>query len=75
MLISNSKFKTLIDSHDDGQSGPKLPKPKATWTRIIRMDYGLGDIIRAPEGPILEREAVYTMLKIIYWIWRRMCRE
>lgn len=50
---SNSNSTTLLDSHGDGQSGPKLPKPKATWTRIIRMDYGLGDIIRAAEGPFL----------------------
>nr|XP_023908214.1 uncharacterized protein LOC112019900 [Quercus suber] len=50
---SNSNSTTLLDSHNDGQRGPKLPKPKATWTRIMRMDYGLGDIIRAAEGPLL----------------------
>lgn len=72
---SNSKFETLINSHGDGQSGQKIPKPKATSTKIMRMDYELGDIIKAPEGPLLEREAIYTTLKIIYWIRRRMCRE
>lgn len=72
---SNSKFETLINSHGDGQSGQKIPKPKATLTKIMRMDYELGDIIKAPEGPLLEREAIYTTLKIIYWIRRRMCRE
>ena len=50
---SNSNCTTLLDSHDDGQCGPKLPKPKAVWTRIIRMDYGLGDILRTAEGPML----------------------
>lgn len=29
------------------------PKQKSTWTRIMRMDYGLGSFTTAIEGPIL----------------------
>ncbi|XP_023908234.2 uncharacterized protein LOC112019922 [Quercus suber] len=33
--------------------GPIVSKPKSTWTRIVRMDFGLGSTLKAAEVPVL----------------------
>lgn len=48
----------LKDTHDTqggDLSGPKVSKLKSTWTRIMRMDFGLGSAIKAVDVPILGR--------------------
>ena len=40
--------------------GPTQPKLKSTWTRIMRMDYGLGSIIRATDTPLLGKRGSMT---------------
>nr|POE84162.1 hypothetical protein CFP56_40039 [Quercus suber] len=34
-------------------SGPIISKPKSTWTRIVRMDFGLGNTLKAAEVLVL----------------------
>lgn len=36
-------------------SGPKVSKPKSMWTRIVRMDFGLGSAIKTTDVPLLEK--------------------
>ena len=38
---------------ESGLDGFRLTKPKSTWTRINRMDFGLGEISRALKLPTL----------------------
>nr|POE54810.1 hypothetical protein CFP56_55552 [Quercus suber] len=40
-------------NHVNGLLGQHGPKKQSTWTRIMRMDYGLGSFSKAAEGPIL----------------------
>ena len=42
--------------------GPTQTKLKSTWTRIMRMDYGLGSIIRATDTPVLGKRRSPTDL-------------
>ena len=49
---SKSIIKPVLEKQVDGLSGLNPTKSKSTWTRIIRMDYGLGGI-RATNIPLL----------------------
>ena len=43
----------LNDTKTMGEPGPSFVKPKNTWTRINRMDFGLGGLARAITLPVL----------------------
>ena len=51
--ISNSNSEMTWVVHIDGLSGLSRPKQKSSWTRITRMDFGLGSFTREIEGPLL----------------------
>lgn len=40
-------------------NGPQLIKPRPTWTRIIRMDHGLGVKINKELVAVLGKKGVY----------------
>ena len=40
--------------------GPALPKIKSTWTWIMRMNYGLGSLIRHMDTPLLGKRGNST---------------
>lgn len=51
--------KSLVLSSNEkptDESGPSISKPKNTWTRINRMDFGLGDLARAITLPALGKK-------------------
>ena len=52
--VGNSKsiIELVLEKQVDGLNGLNPTKSKSTWTRIIRMDYGLGGI-RATNIPLL----------------------
>ena len=57
----------MVDINVTEQFGPNLTGPaptklKSTWTRIMRMDYGLGSIIRATDTPVLGKRGSPTDL-------------
>ena len=41
------------DMQGGNVSGPTVSKLKSTWTRIVRMDFGLGSAIKAVDVPKL----------------------
>ena len=51
------KLNSISESPKDMQggepSGLKFFKPKSIWTRIVRMDCGLGNVIKAVYVPLL----------------------
>ena len=53
---SKSSTKPLQEKQADGPSGLNPTKSKSTWTKIIRMDYGLGGI-RATDIHLLGKRA------------------
>ena len=48
---SKSSIRPIQEKQIDGPNGLNSTKSKSTWTRIIRMDYGLGGI-RATDIPL-----------------------
>ena len=63
MAVSNSKpiLDKIQAEHVDGlhgMQGQHRQKQRSTWTRIIRMDYGLGIITKAIEGLILRKRVI-----------------
>ena len=44
--------------------GPALPKIKSTWTRILRMDYGLGSLIRPTDATLLGKRGSSTETQV-----------
>ena len=53
---SKSSIGPVQEKQIDGLNGLNSTKSKSTWTRIIRMDYGLGGI-RATDIPLLGKRA------------------
>ena len=49
---SKSRIRPIQEKQIDGPNGLNSTKSKSTWTRIIRMDYGLGGI-KATNIPLL----------------------
>ena len=51
------KLNSISESPKDMQgselSGLKFFKPKSTWARIVRIDYGLGNVIKVVNVPLL----------------------
>lgn len=53
-LETNSEsLKIMHDMQGGNESGPIVCKPKSTWTRIVRMDFGLGSAMKVVDVPIL----------------------
>ena len=48
----------LNDTKIMGEPGPSSLKPKNTWTRINRMDFGLGGLARAISLPVLGKRGL-----------------
>ena len=46
-------LKVTCDMQGGLVSGPIVSKPKSTWTRIVRMDFGLGNTLKAADVPVL----------------------
>ena len=44
--------------------GPALPKIKSTWTWIMRMNYGLGSLIRHMDTPLLGKRGNSTEAQV-----------
>ena len=44
--------------------GPALPKIKSTWTWIMRMDYGLGSLIRPTDATLLGKRGSPTETQV-----------
>ena len=51
----NSISKSPKDMQGGELSGLKFFNPKSTWTRIVRIDYGLGNVIKVVDVPLLGR--------------------
>ncbi|XP_030936468.1 uncharacterized protein LOC115961671 [Quercus lobata] len=69
MAIADESPKSQSDRDNaiivDEQIRPNLhgtaqPKLKSTWTRIMRMDYGLGSIIRPTDSSLLGKRGSFT---------------
>jgi len=49
----SENLKNMHDMQGGELNGPKVSKPRSTWTRIMRMDFGLGSAIKEVDVPIL----------------------
>ena len=49
----SENLKNMHDMQGGELSGPKVSKLRSTWTRIVRMDFGLGSAIKAVDVPKL----------------------
>ena len=50
---NSGNLKVTCDMQGGHVSGPIASKPKSTWTRIVRMDFGLGNTLKAADVPLL----------------------
>ena len=62
---SNSNVSTITRTEDAKHvdikniNGPQLTKPRPTWTRITRVDHGLGNLIIEELVVVLGKRGVY----------------
>ena len=62
---SNSNVSTITRTEDAEHvdikniNGPQLTKPRPTWTRITRVDHGLGNLIIEELVVVLGKRGVY----------------
>ena len=50
---NSGNLNVMCDMQGGNVSGPIVSKPKSMWTRIVRMDFGLGNTLKAAEVPVL----------------------
>ena len=46
------------DMQGGNVSGPTVSKPKSTWTRIVRMDFSLGNTLKVVDVPMLGKRII-----------------